>query len=338
MGGVIPCPSRRCRDEWGTQGVVISGMGGPPAPKKQVTIGKLSPEGDAVREPALGFWLHLEKPVPDILWHYTSLESLMKIATSWSMLASDLRYMNDTKELIHARDQMLDRIHELIEQGRWDKNAQLAAFAGHLKRPNPDPVFVASFSEKPDDLSQWRGYTPAGQGVCLGINTAALKLVLDRIRERRHKYERVTTLGKVIYLADGTGASFDEFLIDACKYVDVINGEVVRSVALERLINAALPFYKHDAFRDEAEWRVRISANSTFIHDPLDVEFRVGRSMLIPAYRLDFKGVEPPFIHEVVVGPTPNMKNSVASIRGYLNSSGFSAIKVRPSRVPYRTW
>jgi hypothetical protein len=97
-------------------------------------------------------------------------------------------------------------------------------------------------------------------------------------------------LGRVIYLGENEGQSFDDFITDACHYIDVIKGEAVRTVAAEGLIVSAVSFYKHIAFKNEREWRIRMSANSAFSHDPLPVASRLGRSSLIPATHLSFKG------------------------------------------------
>jgi hypothetical protein len=41
---------------------------------------------------------------------------------------------------------------------------------------------LISLSEKADDLSQWRGYTPPSQGVWIGFNTQALKQALKKMK------------------------------------------------------------------------------------------------------------------------------------------------------------
>lgn len=43
-------------------------------------------------------------------------------------------------------------------------------FTGH--------TFVSSFSNKDDQLSQWRGYNQKGSGICIGFDTFKLKKFL----------------------------------------------------------------------------------------------------------------------------------------------------------------
>nr|UVN18021.1 hypothetical protein pPsy0479b_00063 [Pseudomonas syringae] len=49
-----------------------------------------------------------------------------------------------------------------------------SALHRHLESIRVDDLYVSSFSEKPDLLSQWRGYCPAGSGYCIGIDRAAM--------------------------------------------------------------------------------------------------------------------------------------------------------------------
>ena len=293
-----------------------------------------------MRKPPRGFWDHLGRKAPDILYHYTSLDSLTKIVSGRSLLASDTRFLNDKKELIHLTKTITDRLRERMLGADDDTRPALHWLLNHLDSNQHDPVYVVSFSSKADDLSQWRGYTPPSQGVCIGFRTKALKEALDQAKGDRHEQARFLMLGRMIYLGENEGESFDDFITAACGYIDVMNGEPVRTVAAERLIVSAMPFYKHVAFKDEREWRIRMSANSVFIHDPLPVVSRLGRSSLVPATPLTFKGTnsEDSFIGEIIVGPTPEEENSVYAMREFVDAEHLREVSVTASRIPYRSW
>ena len=189
-----------------------------------------------MRIPPRGFWDHLDREPPDTLYHYTSLESLMKIVGSRSLLASDTRFLNDTKELMHLKTTITDRMKLRLLDADADAKPALSWLIRQFESNEHDPVYVISLSEKVDDLSQWRGYTPPNQGVCIGFSTQALKEALEKVKEGRHDRARFLMLGRVIYLGQNEGHSFDDFITAACHYMDVMNGEVVRGVAAERLI------------------------------------------------------------------------------------------------------
>jgi hypothetical protein len=293
-----------------------------------------------MRRPPRGFWDHIDRPAPDILYHYTSLDAMTKVVSSRSLLASDTRFLNDSKELTHLTTTIIDRLKIRLRSAGPDKKPALQWLLSNLENDERDPVYVISFSAKADDLSQWRGYTHTTQGVCIGFDTKGLRDALKQMKGDRHERGRFLMLGKVIYLGENEGSSFDEFITSACGYIDVIDGDVVRSVAAERLITSATPFYKHIAFKDEREWRIRMSANSVFVNDPLPVECRLGKSSLIPAVRLPFEGtnMENSFIKEIIVGPTPESELSVYSIRQFVEAENLLGVAVRPSKVPYRDW
>jgi hypothetical protein len=45
---------------------------------------------------------HLKTPVPDPLWHYTSMGAMHAILDRAEIYATDARFLNDREELIHA--------------------------------------------------------------------------------------------------------------------------------------------------------------------------------------------------------------------------------------------
>jgi hypothetical protein len=46
----------------------------------------------------------LNRPIPEKLWHYTSIQGFQAIVASKSMWATDLRFLNDREEFIHTRN------------------------------------------------------------------------------------------------------------------------------------------------------------------------------------------------------------------------------------------
>jgi len=285
-----------------------------------------------------GLWRHLAEDAPELLYHYTSLGSFVEIVRSRSLYATDILYLNDVLEYRHARQLIANRIEErLSDPAEICERAALLWYLKMLNAAETEPVYVASFSEKADDISQWRGYVPAGKGICLGFDSAVLREAAYSIGSAATPAKRFGALGKVIYVSDDGGPSFDDFITSACRYLDIIDGDVVRAVAGEGLVNHGAPFYKHSSFKDEAEWRVILWARPGF-PSPLEVDSRMGASTLVPFARLRFAPNGATFLKKVIIGPTPNMDLSVRATEGFLRSSGLETVSVTASQVPYRSW
>jgi hypothetical protein len=101
-----------------------------------------------------------------ILYHYTTANGLQGIIKSKSIWASDCRFLNDATEFKHG----LSIFKEIFLS--YDPNPPLNPDVREIinRLANaPYCVFVASFCQHPDLLSQWRGYNGA-IGYALGID------------------------------------------------------------------------------------------------------------------------------------------------------------------------
>ena len=61
-------------------------------------------------------WERLQGDAPAVLYHYTDVAGLIGICSSQSVWASNLRFMNDARELAHARKLIVDVLDEAKEQ------------------------------------------------------------------------------------------------------------------------------------------------------------------------------------------------------------------------------
>ena len=122
----------------------------------------------------------LHRPIPDKLWHYTSIKGFEGIVTSKTMFATDLRFLNDREEFVHAReiaDKVVSDAPELGANGFKDrkylqKAVELSFDSGPLPRIE---VFVASFTAEEDQLGQWRGYSHESSGVSLAFDLKSFR-------------------------------------------------------------------------------------------------------------------------------------------------------------------
>ena len=110
----------------------------------------------------------LSRKPSGILYHYTSAEGLLGICQTKKLWASNIHYLNDSKEYAHALDLLRSEIKSRIHQKIGD-NTLLIRLYELLERIEQVTVFLCSFSEVGDLLSQWRGYCPPGRGYSIGF-------------------------------------------------------------------------------------------------------------------------------------------------------------------------
>jgi|GEM_PF-3424288 len=130
--------------------------------------------------------------LPKILWHYTSIDTLVKICTTLTMRATHYAFLNDRKEVNLATNLILSEIDRQISQ-KPDKLIPLQAIRDFIsvddKGERQRGMFVICFSEHPDYLPQWRAYTPQTGGCAIGFNSKLLQNIFtvnDEIKTMRH--------------------------------------------------------------------------------------------------------------------------------------------------------
>jgi len=193
-------------------------------------------------------------------------------------------------------------------------------------------VYVASFSEKDDLLSQWRAYTPNGAGYSIGFEfnnvsaffshtTFCIESVLYASQDQENKIESIIddTLDKYPLSND----SSDEDIVKAVKYL-----------AMRITINA--PIIKHQTFSEEKEWRIICHGIKS---DDSRLKFRPGKSGIIPYLNIEFASMPKIIrIKEVVIGPNSDCRLSMNALRMLMNSKGIDCPSIKGSAIPYKNW
>jgi hypothetical protein len=114
--------------------------------------------------------------LPEVVYHYTSMDSLQKILESRELWSTSIRYLNDVLERKHYFSAIKPRIPELIAAGVYGARPFLETLNAPDEETKPFFAlpFVTSFSKLADSLPQWRSYCPNGNGVSIGFKTASL--------------------------------------------------------------------------------------------------------------------------------------------------------------------
>ncbi len=278
------------------------------------------------------------KRIPSVLYHYTSAQGLLGIIRSRSVWATNIRFMNDSKEYGLALELADGAISERLSAatGACDQGLY-HVLRESLEHAQSFEIYVSSFSENGDQLSQWRGYCPGGTGYALGFAAEALRGGTPSVTSR--------FLAPCVYpiedqeaLVNAVMGALLEFAESGHRHDPDNRDRVYREVfkLFGTLLALVAPVIKHRAFGEEAEWRL-VSMASAFPPDAL--AFRPGRSTLVPYFEHRLIGDEQRLnIQEIIVGPTPHPRLAKHAVDECLQHQGVAQALVRSSRVPYRDW
>lgn len=291
------------------------------------------------------FLEHLEGEEPPYLYHYTTQAGLLGIIEGRELRATKVHYMNDSTEFAASLD-MLDNYLTTVELTNTDIFSSVPPYTnlnprkqlamrvwkstGHIKNVN---ICVACFCSDGDLLSQWRGYAGGNYGFAIGFETGKLREYGNKAKFalRRCIYDKKTQEVIIREIAD---YYLSDEIINSTPQDDVIRAFLSAIISCGAL-------FKNDLFSEEKEWRL--------VSPPIEtreLQFRQGRSMIIPyfAIPLDGSSLDTPIDH-VVVGPCPHKELSVGSVETLLMREkigeqtvappGIRA-KVTPSAIPYR--
>jgi len=290
-----------------------------------------SPEGVPLTDVPILTRLQAQAP-PPLLFHYTRRAALLGILSTKTLHASSARYLNDAQELSTATliastvlDQRrpptpgLAKLHSLFRA--------FLAGAGQV-----DACVFSMSNDGGDVLSQWRAYAQPGDGYAIGFDGPALA---DRLRAKNvmfllapceydevHQRQLVTQVfaDAEKELNDAIARGVDHDTAQSRAFMFFVTGFLL-----------AAPIVKHQAFRDEQEWRLIFPLQPLF---GSEVGFRDGGSLLVPFYKVVLEKLP---IGEVVIGPTPHTLLEMKAVSALLNNTGVKA-GVRLSAIPYRDW
>jgi len=274
--------------------------------------------------------------VPRTIYHYTSQAGLLGIIHDKALWVSSIRHLNDSAELSYAISMLKGGLDSPWPDFDVDDSADpltelwVMFREGVLKQlevlENSDS-HVGSFSQERDQLSQWRAYTSGEVGFSIGFNLGMLK----SFAEAQH-FE----LLRCTYETSEHRILVSQLLNEAQKMLDK-KGEHGVDEAVIRCVRDFMRFaprFKHPSFKEEKEWRL---FKTVEMEEP--AKFRIGKSMLVPYGEFDFEDEynNTPVV-EIVIGPTPHMALSKASVERLLVTSDMGHVAVIESSVPFRNW
>jgi hypothetical protein len=282
------------------------------------------------------------------LYHYTSGATLIRILESSQMWSTQVACMNDSKEWIHAIETFKKGLDE-YRRGTFNP-----AFEPCLKRleqacENPEAsavgVFLTCFSEKRDDLSQWRAYGgPTGYSLCFSV---------ERLINIVSGFGGINLLSPVLYGWEGGARTLIEDAIKWAEHHFLRGIDRKRAPTVEEWaedfsrywlwsLSFYAPFLKHESFRDEAEWRV---VHTLMDEDKPNLTFQQRTSMMTRHLPLPLNekkegsAISLLPLERITVGPSNFGPLSRIGVGDLLVKHGYGeSVPVDNSAIPYRPY
>lgn len=272
------------------------------------------------------------------LYHYTALDTFLSIANSKVLRASNVHYLNDAKE----SELGLERLRQVTDDARSTAEGAERAFLTFfsdwltLKLLDEYSVYILCFSEARDQLSQWRGYTPHGRGVCLGFSTAKLVSQMQAAgwTFQNCRYQAANQLVWAKSIVERMLSEVREAapMEKGPSQVQFFSGVLSRTAS--ELLQVAATI-KHESFKEEREVRF---ISPMIENGASEVRFRVARTSLVPyiEFPLVANSAEHLGLDEVLIGPSPSQALTQAALAGFLQQQRIRVGVLGISGTPYR--
>lgn len=315
--------------------------------------------------------------MPSTVYHYCNVETFFKIIQNHTLRLSDIEKSNDFMEKKWAIQQSLDYIERNLSNPAYpcsqkpELASQLLGSMEQQFRTYNMMILACCFSSERDSLSQWRGYGDNGCGVSIGIDSAhqfhaAYQRTQQYFRVPQSTHELPSNL--CFYGIQYGAEQIQEIVMNLFSTflgwlpLRISIDEAARS--LVRILYPALPFFKSQAFSEEAEWRCvffpQLPAppylSETFDEEQFQqlleqqkqpmsldcfrlhpLQYRMRQSNLIPYRDLAFhSSQEKPFIRSVTIGPKCQLDRETVKLLLELHGIPIPLNSIRLSDVSYR--
>lgn len=322
------------------------------------------------------FWNTSES---DLIYHYTTVSGFRGIMTSGCLWAGNLRFLNDAAEYENGKRICISALEKfLTEETLTPKSREyMQMILRHIKENETnegtswsiDNIFITSFCEEGNLLSQWRGY--GGKiGISIGFDYSRMRGALiipegkfrdartHNIKLYKEPDENNSGIRKIpsevkwlqVEYDDETKAAYYEQMfrniVEAYECYDGHLEETRRSYLAADLLRQMFPAMKHKGFSEEKECRM---VAHYMTDDPVDVSYREMDDLLIPYINfriLDYHGE--PFstvlpIRDIMIGPGKEQDKVYESVVYFLEHQGnpeLAGMKelaklVRKSDIPF---
>lgn len=264
------------------------------------------------------------------IYHYTSPYGLKSIIENKKIWFSDIKFMNDEREILYTYDLVVKCLGNLTDINKEFSN-HILNYYNNIKNLNKNPYkhsfFISCFSTDNDNLSLWNNYTKNENkiGYCIEFDSKFIedyieKLNLDfdtsMIEQREviyNKEEQINLISQALHLIDQQD---DDILMKCFTFNSIIYDYCT--------------FFKHPSFKVEKEYRIIIPDFHTV--KPLT---RIVNGLIVPYVEIDFKEER---VKSITLSPTNKQNIAIDGIESLLSISNYnlSLDNIYKSQIPLR--
>jgi hypothetical protein len=266
--------------------------------------------------------------VEELLWHYTDSAGVLGILTTGEFWASNIDFMNDATENNRLRALVGERLRSRAKSKQPDPSTVPDEMAGNLGfSAYGRSLYVASFSECRDSLSQWRAYG----NFAIGFSKSFLSQLNYDPDEKIGHSGRRAYFGPVRYYSKAN----DEWLIDYLTRTsmgETCDIDLKWQNMTPKELRWLTPRFKDDSFSEEKEWRLICLGNVDFI----GIKFRPRKSTIVPYIVVSLDNVSNQ-IEEIIAGPHANTSLNIKALELFRDARHWH-FTVSKTTVPFRNW
>ena len=264
----------------------------------------------------------------DYLYHYTDINGCLGILNNKTLWASNAFFLNDSSEINYGLELSYPLFKSFYSSLKSERAKEI------LKEFNDDfpefvlssNLFLISFCEDGDLLSQWRGYSQNNDGVSIRFNLPILrtfpkvnllKVVYDeniQINILNHLFELLNEL--IEYLEKGKNISFLPYFT---LWISIFTTMILT--------------LKDCSFSEEKEWR--IIYNHDAAGNNKNIEYRIRNNYILPYIQIDKLNLID-LVNEITIGPSSSFNIIIKSINYFLYMNNYHFIGINQSKIPYR--
>jgi len=269
----------------------------------------------------------------NIIYHYCSVEAFNAIIQNKRLWLSSVYNLNDYKEIHWIKDKIFKKIKDSINKDNFQKYKTFEELYS-TQLPN---VYIASFSQGSDLLSQWRAYANDGYGVAIGFNSDYFEKN-KMVKTSKVLYNEKSQEKQINLILEPLAKLDNDIDINSKKFEKTCKDIIVE-------INNLSAKSKNQLFKEEQE--VRLIHNPKIINDKekkqfifkdnlSKMKFRSVYGNLIPYFELKFKKEikDTPAILEIIKGPKNKFIDQEVKI--FLSLNGFYSVDIKSSKSSYR--
>lgn len=278
----------------------------------------------------------------DILYYYTTAETMKYILTQGDIFATHISYMNDSEEYVNG----LRELREVFSGERLGKlcgtgiKEYLKGEAYEEALKDIPEIYSISFSKEADLLSQWYMYARES-GVRLGMLFSGEKQIFqikqkdaEDLKEPDNSMRPEEASLKNVHYFTRIGMSPKEYADETESIIQMVE-EYAKELEVDdfdanvlRLWKGVAPYIKNYEFRQEKEVRLVFNANiSGRSKGDVDlIEYRNANGVLIPY--LDVYSEKGWPVVEIMVGPGRNQERVFRSICHFVENNKLKVPKI----------